>query len=99
MAVPLRPELRPLEIVPYGPEENMMFVLRDPQGYGRSAVLHGGAVMVVGMMDGRRTLSEIRSALKSETGVAVAQAELEEMVRRLDKNYLLVSERFERYRR
>jgi len=99
MAVPLRPRLRPLEIIPIGPKEEFLLQLRDPQGLGEVVVLPYGAVVLALLMDGTRTLAEIQDAFQKRTGVQVALSSLEEIIRRLDDAYLLAGQRSEQYRR
>lgn len=97
MTVSLRPELRPLEILPVGAKEKSLFVLRDPEGFGKMMVVPYGAAVLAMLMDGRRTLSEIQSAFKQQTGAQAPLADLEEVVRQFEEAYLLAGERFERY--
>ncbi len=99
MAVPLRPQLRPLKIDRHGPPEDLLFVLQDPEGYGKPLVIPCGVVVLAGLMNGQRTLSEIKSEFQTQTGVQVALNDLEQIVRRLDEAYLLGGRRFEHYRR
>jgi len=99
MAVPLRPQLRPLEVVQVGPKEEVLFALRDPEGYGQTVILPYGAVLLAVLMDGRHTLAEIQTLFKSQTGAEAPLADVEKIVRRLDDAYLLTGGRFERYRR
>ena len=99
MAVPLRPKLRPIEIVPLGADQRLLFTLRDPEGYGRSLNVPYGAAVAAMLMDGRRTLSEIQVEFESQTGVQAPLDKLEEIIRELDVAYLLAGERFDCYRR
>lgn len=99
MAIPLRPKLRPLEIVPAGSDEELLFVLRDPEGLGQAVMMPYGAVLLVVLMDGHNTLAEIQSMFESQTGVAAPLSDVEAIVRRLDEAYLLAGEKFEQYRR
>jgi len=99
MPVPLRPQLRPTEMISVGPKEEMLVALRDPEEFGETVVLTCGAAMVAMLMDGKRTLMEIQSAFKAQTGVQAALNDLESILRRLDEAYLLAGERFDRRRR
>jgi AmmeMemoRadiSam system protein B len=99
MTIPLRPQLRPLEVVPLGPKEKLLFTLRDPEGFGRMVVVPYGAVLLAGLMDGQHTLAEIQTAFQRETGVPAPLADVEQVVRRLDEAYLLAGARFDRYHR
>ncbi len=99
MSVPSHPKLRPLEIVPVGAEDDLLFALRDPEGFGEVLVVPYGALLLAMLMDGSNTLSAIQSAFQQETGSQVSLANLEEIIRRLDESHLLAGERFEQYRR
>ena len=99
MAVPLRPQIRDLEIIPAGPKADLQFALRDPTGFGRTLIMPYGAIVLASLMDGKNTLSEIQTAFKSHVGVPAALSNLEEIVRHLDDAYLLTGDRFDRYRR
>ena len=99
MTIPLRPRLRPLEIVPVNSKEGLLFTLRDPEGFGRMVVMPYGAVVLAALMDGQHTLAEIQTAFQRQTGVAAPLADVEQIVRRLDEAYLLAGQRFHRYRR
>jgi len=99
MTIPLRPRLRPLEIVQVGPTDELLFTLRDPEGFGETVVMPYGAVLLATLMDGQRTLAEIQSAFQSRTGAAAPLSDLETIVRRLDDAWLLAGDRFDRYRR
>lgn len=99
MTIPLRPQLRPLEVLPVGSEKGLLFTLRDPEGFGRMVVMPYGALVLAALMDGQHTLAEIQAAFQQQTGVAAPLADVENIIRRLDEAYLLAGERFDRYRR
>lgn len=95
----LHPELRPIEILPGGDDAESLWVLRDPEGFGRSIVLHDRVALMAGLMNGRRTLSEIQSQFAKDTHVKTSLADVEELVRLLDDARLLNTPRFQEYRR
>jgi AmmeMemoRadiSam system protein B len=99
MAVPLQPRLRPLDIVPVGRKQDMLFAVRDPEGFGEPVVVSYGAALAAAMLDGRHTLDEIRTSLQGRIGAPVAIRELEKLVGQLDHAYLLAGERFENHSR
>ena len=78
MTVPLRPKLRPLEILPIRSDKQLLFTLRDPEGFGQMVVMPYGALLLTALMDGERTLSEIQSAFESQTGAQAPLVDLEE---------------------
>jgi AmmeMemoRadiSam system protein B len=98
MTVPMRPQLRPLEIAPVGPKEGLLFTLRDPEGFGRMVVMPYGALLLAALMDGQHTLAEIQTAFQKQTGVTPPLADVEQLIRQLDEAYLLAGARFDRYR-
>ena len=99
MPIPLRPQLRPLNVVPIGPKEECLVALQDPQGFAPAVALHYSAALLAMLMDGARTLARLQEEFRSQTGMVVALGDLEELVGRLDDAYLLAGERFEQYRR
>lgn len=99
MTIPLRPQLRPLDVVPVGTKEQLLFTLRDPEGFGQILVMPYGAVMLAALMDGQHTLAEIQAEFRQQTGTVAPLADVEQVIRRLDEAYLLAGERFDRYRR
>jgi len=84
--------------MPVGPKEEHLYLCRDPEGFGEPMVLPYGAAVLASMMDGRRTLAEIKTTFQARTEVPVALADLEQIVRQLDEAYLLAGERFEEAR-
>ncbi|MEX0712918.1 MAG: AmmeMemoRadiSam system protein B [Pirellulales bacterium] len=90
----LRPRLRSLELFPLGPPEELLFALRDPEGFADGVALPYPAAMLATLMDGSRTLSQIQSDFQSQAGAAVALADLEQFVARLDAGHLLDSPQF-----
>ncbi len=99
MAIPPRPRLRPLEIVPSGPAEEWQFELRDPEGFGDTVIVPCVAMLLASLMDGRRSLAEIQAAFQKELHSRLALADIERLVGQLDEANLLATERFDRYRR
>ena len=99
MAGPLRPRLRPLEIVPVASKGSPLFALRDPQGFCEPIVMPHGAALVAALMDGRRTLAQIQAAFRDRVGVPLALADLKSLVGRFDEAHLLQGDRFEALRR
>jgi len=97
MSHPLRPQLRPLDIVPVGRKEELMFAVRDPEGFSQPIVVSYGAAVLAALMDGRRSLAEIQSGFQDQVGAAVALSELEQFVRQLDEAYLLAGPRFDEH--
>jgi len=88
-----------MEIIPIEQGKDSLIALRDPEGLTNTVVMSYGAVMLAVWMDGRHNLAEIQAKFKQQTGRQVALADLEQLVKQLDKSYLLANERFEEFRR
>ena len=91
----LKPKLRGIEIVPTKVDDQVVAVLRDPLRYvDSSLVISRGAALLVLLMNGQRTLSEIQDEWLSATGDPLLQAQLEDLVAKLDKALFLDNESF-----
>ena len=99
MVVPLRPKVRAVELYPLGPEKELLFALRDPEGFGETAVLPYGAALLATLMNGQRTLAEIQAVFAEQLGTSVALADLQRLVRDLERARLLDTPQFEAFRR
>jgi MEMO1 family protein len=99
MALPLRPRLRALEIIPVGAKEEFLLALRDPEGFGQTLVLPYGAAVVAVLMNGKRSLAEVQTEFQRRTGAVAALVDVKEIVRQLDTARLLDGPRFREYRR
>lgn len=95
MGIPLRPELRDLEMVPLGNRRDLLFALRDPEGFSEPVVVPYGGALLAALMDGKRTLAQIQAEFKRQVGVPVALNDLERLIGQLDEACLLEGERFE----
>ena len=99
MTVPLRLQLRVLEIISVGSKEEPAFALRDPDGFAQTMMLPYGAMLLAALIDGQHTLAEIQAEFHRQTGVEAPLADLERVVGHLDESYLLTGDRFDRHRR
>ncbi len=89
-----RPQVRALELVPLDNGEAGMYALRDPYGFAGTVALPAGAVMLVTLMNGERTLGELRREFQNQMGKTLTLPEVEQVVRQLDERYFLENERF-----
>jgi len=90
-----RPRLRRLDSFPINQSSGeVVFVLRDPEGFGNSVVLPHSAAMLASLMDGSRTLGELASAFEARTRQLVDLADIEQLVHDLDDRMLLDTPRF-----
>lgn len=94
MTLPTRPRIRQLELVPLEEGEEPTFALRDPHGFAGTASLPMGAAMLVTLMNGERTLSELQSAFAEKLGKEISLAEVEKVVQQLDERMYLDNENF-----
>jgi AmmeMemoRadiSam system protein B len=92
---PPRPRLRRLESFPVTEAGGqVVFALRDPEGFSGAILLPYAAAALVSLMDGSRTLTDIRDAFERQFGRGVALADVERLVNDLDERCFLDTERF-----
>lgn len=94
MSLPTRPRIRQLELVPLDQGAEPSYALRDPHGFAGTAALPMGAAMLVTLMNGERTLSELQTAFAEKVGQQISLAEVETVVKQLDERMFLDSEKF-----
>jgi len=94
VVVPLRPQLRALETIPVGDGEEILFAMRDPQGFAPMVFVPYGAALLASLMDGTHTLAQIQDEFKREVGEPVSLIDLKRLIGQLDEAYLLQSRRF-----
>jgi len=92
--LPSQPQIRPLEIVPYADTGEDLYLLRDPQGFTGTAVIAPAAALLISLMNGKRTLGELREEFFSNVGSSIPLSEIEKLVQQLDEHYLLETPRF-----
>ncbi len=91
----MKPKLRALQIHPLVHQGQPALMLRDPLHITeRVTVVSRQLGPALGLMDGTRSLDELRAALMVRAGVRVTSGELEQIVDQLDRALLLDSERF-----
>ena len=86
----MRPKIRFLDIQPYGDR----FVINDPLGISQPLLISGEMLFILSFFDGNRDLREVQAQIFRTTGQLIEYKELEEIVKLLDENYLLLNERF-----
>ncbi|MCG8450131.1 MAG: AmmeMemoRadiSam system protein B [Pirellulales bacterium] len=91
------PRIRPLELVPLGNGDEPMYALRDPYGFSETVALPMGAAMLVTLMNGQRTLGELRFQFERQIGKSISMTDVERVVHQLDERYMLDNERFAHY--
>ena len=91
MSLPLQPRLRRVESFPtHDSHGQVVFVLRDPEGFSSPIVLPHAATVVASLMDGTRTLEQIQQ----EFGRQVAIEEIRGLAQELDNRLFLDTDRF-----
>lgn len=89
------PRLRRIESFPVNqPSGEVVFALRDPEGFGSSVVLPHPAALLASLMDGSRTVGELASAFTERTRQPVDLEDVEQLIRDLDDRLLLDTPRF-----
>ena len=96
MTIPTHPRVRSLELVPLAGDEGM-YALRDPYGFSGTVALPKGAATLVTLMNGERTLGELRRAFEQEVGNTLTLDEVKQVVEQLDELYFLDNDRFAKY--
>ena len=95
MELPQQPRLRRVESFPVNqPDGEVVFALRDPDGFASPIVLPHAAAVLASLMDGTRTLAEIQDAFGRQFGQPVGLADLERLIGQLDGRYYLDTDRF-----
>ena len=98
MPLPTHPRIRQLELVPLEEGTDPTFALRDPFGFAGTAALPMGAAMLVTLMNGERSLSELQAAFAEKVGQQIALAEVEKVVQQLDERMFLDNEKFAQHK-
>lgn len=99
MSIPTNPRIRPLEMIPHGDSRQGHYVLRDPYGLAGAVVLPPYAAILVSLMNGRRSLGDLRIEFQRTVGQSIPLMEIENFVAQLDENRLLDSESFAAYQK
>ena len=96
-----KPKLRSdLDITPASAGGRQVFVVRDRLGLiERPVVLNSEAIRVIGLLDGSRTLSDLKMAMvRQRGGILLVHDEAEKLVSDLDTAFLLDTHRFRQAR-
>lgn len=95
MSLPSQPRLRRVDSFPISqPDGEVVFALRDPEGFSGSIVLPYAAAAAVSLMDGSRTLEEIQATFQQRFKQQVELADLEQLLVELDSRLFLDTPRF-----
>ncbi len=95
MSIPQQPRLRRVESFPISQAGGeVVFALRDPEGFSGAVVLPYAAAVLASFMDGTRTLAEIQSEFERQFRQPANSADVEQLVIELDNRYFLDTARF-----
>ena len=97
MTPDLQPRIRALELVPLSEEDESMYALRDPYGFSETVALPMGAAMLVTLMNGERTLGDLRREFEHKVGKSISLPDVQRVVNQLDQRYMLDNQRFADY--
>lgn len=99
-ALPARPRLRALEIVPIRDGNREGLLIRDPLGVAEApAFLRIEVLPLLQLLDGSRSVDEISSRIVTESGDPAHGEAVRRFVEDLDRLYLLESPRYEARRK
>ena len=93
MTIPERPRIRPLELVPLS-SDRQTYALRDPHGFSGTVALPQCAAKLVTLMDGERTLGDLRRDFEAHVGKSLTLDYVRQVVEQLDEQYFLSNDRF-----
>ena len=91
----MNPKVRPIQIVPMVHQGQRALMLRDPLHLTeRVLVVSQKLGPALGLMDGTRSVDELRASLMIRAGLRLTNGEMSQLVDQLDKALLLHNERF-----
>lgn len=91
----MNPRLRPIHIVPMTHQGQPALMLRDPLRLtDRVMVVSQQLGPILAMLDGTRSVDELRASLMIRAGMRVSNGELQQVIEQLDDALLLHNERF-----
>ncbi len=95
MTQDVRPRLREVESFPVNQADGqVVFALRDPEGFAGSILIPYPAAFLASQMDGDRTLADLQTEFQRRFGQPVALADVERLVAELDQRLFLENDRF-----
>ena len=94
--LPERPRIRPVEAIPFEHGGRRLIALRDPLDMTPQPMgIEAGAAPALALMDGSRTVPEIRVAAALQYGMQTTDRALYQVVRALDDALLLANGKFQ----
>jgi len=93
------PKLRNIDVFPIETSGQKAIGLRDPSNLSDSiVVISYSDLFIISLFDGRHSLLDIKAEYMRKYGEMLFSERLEEIIKRLDENYLLEGKRYEAYR-
>jgi len=93
-----KPKVRWIDAVPFDHEGTAMVLLRDTEGIAEPPlIVSHEAARLLSLMDGTRTMEEIKGAYLSAFGGTLEVEQIREFVEAMDSHLFLASERFTRH--
>lgn len=95
-----KPCVRPLEVVPVQSGNQLVFVVRDPEGLSEEALVIGPlAFYLMALMDGSRSVLDIQVEFARRFGTILPSEKIDELIDQLDKHHLLENTNYHNWRR
>ncbi|MEO0270428.1 MAG: AmmeMemoRadiSam system protein B [candidate division WOR-3 bacterium] len=85
-----RPKLRYFDVIP----DKRGFIVVDPFSISKEMFFSRESFLLLTLIDGKRTISDIKSEFLKMTGIILSNFEIASFINELDRNYLLYNERF-----
>ncbi len=93
------PLLRPVEVLPYKEDGKEYAIIRDPQGFSKSALVVSLHLLpILARFDGKNTVQEISNQLKTPEGKPFPEEKLVEIIELLDRSHYLDNDNFKQHR-
>jgi hypothetical protein len=90
-----KPKMRWIDAVPYEHEGSEMILLRDTEGItDQSLIVSKPAAFLLSLMDGTRSVEELRDEYQRAIGQTVGIEQIRGLVEAMDSNLFLMNDRF-----
>ena len=94
------PKLRQIDAFPLETSGQKVIGLRDPSSLDdKVIVVSQPTFFIISLFDGKRSLLDIKAEYMRKFGEMLFTEHLEKVIKQLDDNYLMESERYKAYRK
>jgi len=94
------PEIRPLMVFPVKTSNGESICMRDPEGFSDATIaINYPTYFIISLMDGTRTVRDIREEFKRQTGEEVPSEQILELIRKLGQALFMNDETFRVHRK